>query len=514
MISKLVCLTSVGALLVACGDDPQPTADDTTGGTETSGPGSTSTVDPDTGDSQSSGIDPASTTGVDATTTDPDSTTGPEPVCGNGVVEGFEKCDGDDLDGFDCLLQGFEGGELGCTADCKLDTSACFFFICGNGTVQGMELCDGDEVGGMTCLDLGFDSGALVCNDFCNDYNTDGCGECGNLVVDGDEICEVGEIPDTETCDLYGFDSGEVGCGVSCEIDTATCGICGNAIKDGAESCDGADFGGATCAGIGLGGGTLGCTPACTYDFSGCDDQFGIACDPAMPFNCFVGAFMADASGFSGNLYAMSLDGTQTINYGPLGAAVTGLAFHPNGTLYGVDPNTAQLGIVDPNTVSFAPVGTLQTAGGITHFNVPDIAFMGTQLIGWSENGDDLVLIDHTSGQVTVVTSPQGSFGTGMTYNSTTDEILLAPSGSNGTLYTVSAAGMVTPGPNLGGVQSKVKGLAFHNGLLYGFDTNFGIAGNFVTYNPSTGAMNVLGPAPSMNIDSIAIYDLGNLAAP
>jgi hypothetical protein len=209
----------------------------------------------------------------------------------------------------------------------------------------------------------------------------------------------------------------------------------------------------------------------------------------------------------------MSLDGSQTIDYGTLGISITGLAFHPDGTLYGVAPQTGQLVTIDPATVSFNVVGSLQTAGGIFHSKVPDIAVMGTQLVGWTRNNDDFVLIDHTTAVVTPIASPQFVWGPGIAYNSATGQILLAANGSTGPLYTVNpATGAVTAGPILQGVQSNVKGMSYKDGLLYGFDSGFGFAGNFVTYNPTTGAMNVLGTAPSSSIDAVAIYDPGNVA--
>src|SRR5262249_56736562 len=49
-------------------------------------------------------------------------------VCGNGVKETGEACDGADLGGQTCesVTSGFvHGGTIVCTADCKLDTSDC-----------------------------------------------------------------------------------------------------------------------------------------------------------------------------------------------------------------------------------------------------------------------------------------------------------------------------------------------------------------------------------------------------
>ncbi len=48
-------------------------------------------------------------------------------------------------------------------------------------------------------------------------------------------------------------------------------GICGDGVRGPGESCDGTDLGGADCESeTGVAGGTLGCTPACTVDLSGC----------------------------------------------------------------------------------------------------------------------------------------------------------------------------------------------------------------------------------------------------
>lgn len=49
---------------------------------------------------------------------------------------------------------------------------------------------------------------------------------------------------------------------------------CGNGARDGVEQCDGADLGGATCSSelplLAPVGGSLACTPQCTFDVSGC----------------------------------------------------------------------------------------------------------------------------------------------------------------------------------------------------------------------------------------------------
>jgi hypothetical protein len=61
------------------------------------------------------------------------------PVCGNGVIEGGEVCEFNNLNGQTCQSQGFVGGQLSCkVGTCVFDTSGCFatrFVDNGDGTV-------------------------------------------------------------------------------------------------------------------------------------------------------------------------------------------------------------------------------------------------------------------------------------------------------------------------------------------------------------------------------------------
>ncbi len=49
------------------------------------------------------------------------------------------------------------------------------------------------------------------------------------------------------------------------------CGDAGVCCTPRSEPCDGSDLGGATCASVGYGGGTLACEPGCTFAVRGCD---------------------------------------------------------------------------------------------------------------------------------------------------------------------------------------------------------------------------------------------------
>jgi hypothetical protein len=46
-------------------------------------------------------------------------------LCGDGIVDTTEECDGEDLAGASCSTQGYSGGSLTCRSSCEFNTSAC-----------------------------------------------------------------------------------------------------------------------------------------------------------------------------------------------------------------------------------------------------------------------------------------------------------------------------------------------------------------------------------------------------
>lgn len=73
---------------------------------------------------------PGTTTGVPDTTTGVPDTTTNDPtnvaMCGNGVIDGTEQCDGANLNGFTCEALGNAGGTLQCDpVTCTFDTQLC-----------------------------------------------------------------------------------------------------------------------------------------------------------------------------------------------------------------------------------------------------------------------------------------------------------------------------------------------------------------------------------------------------
>lgn len=118
------------------GDDPttasDPTADDGVSSTPTTVDVSATSATEDDGDGSTSS-DPATTSSDDGSSADgtSESTESTEStdggsVCGNGIREGDEQCDGDDLDGMTCLEHPeFSSGTMGCDQFCVFNTTQC-----------------------------------------------------------------------------------------------------------------------------------------------------------------------------------------------------------------------------------------------------------------------------------------------------------------------------------------------------------------------------------------------------
>jgi hypothetical protein len=95
----------------------------------------------------------------------------------------------------------------------------------------------------------------------------DDCGEVGCPVVSEavkcPGTCGNGSIDPGEQCDDA---VASAACTGTCRLRTT----CGNGVVDPGEDCDGADLDGADCTDVGFTGGTLACSPSCTFDVDGC----------------------------------------------------------------------------------------------------------------------------------------------------------------------------------------------------------------------------------------------------
>lgn len=253
------------------------------------------------------------------------SSCGPPPVCGDGMAQGDEECDGSDLDGYSCADFGWEfveaGGTLGCNDNCTHDTSGCYF--CGDGKLQPGEVCDGSEFAD-SCESLGYGPGTLTC-DGCTAVGVDDC--CGDGVIGPRQDCE-GDDLGGESCESLGFAGGELSCSDECGFDTSECipkPTCGDGVIEAPEECEGDDLAGQTCASLtGALSGELSCHPtSCMFVTDDCDlfcgngviDK-GEQCDgaPAPDASCIA---LGYAGGETGCNDACEVDASSGIELSP-----------------------------------------------------------------------------------------------------------------------------------------------------------------------------------------------------
>jgi len=208
----------------------------------------------------------------------------PVSFCGNGLIEGQETCDGSNLNLQTCKTLKYAGGVLACNAvTCQFNTAGCTGTptLCGNGKIDAAagEECDGTLLGGFTCVGKGYASGTLGCTTQCK-HDTSKCvavSFCGNGVIEGQETCD-GAALNNQTCTNIGqgFTGGTLACGTTCQLNTSGCtggsstATCGDGVINGLDQCDGSQLGGYTCVGLNYTGGTLSCNTNCTFNTSSC----------------------------------------------------------------------------------------------------------------------------------------------------------------------------------------------------------------------------------------------------
>jgi len=128
--------------------------------------------------------------------------------------------------------------------------------VCGDGVINGVEVCDGDLLNSQTCSNFGFDSGTLSCNSECTGYDLsqcfnqpvcNTCSQCDSIFDTcteqkchndcGSECYYRGEIPLFEDCisltdacseitqcsDYSNYECGNNPCNLNCTWDGVTC---------------------------------------------------------------------------------------------------------------------------------------------------------------------------------------------------------------------------------------------------------------------------------------------------
>jgi hypothetical protein len=243
-------------------------------------------------------------------------------TCGNGMIDGDEACDGQDLGGMTCAT----GGTLACTVGCTLDTTGCT--VDPNAAIVRLNEIVGDDVpvgpfagvpdaielynAGRASADL---SGWRVSDDpslpddksYVFPDGTSLAPATWLVLVRLDEATGEGDFPfgisgsKPETLTLVDADGAAVDVTSFLGPDAAvswcrlpdgegewqTCGqtlgesnagddplpSCGDGTVSDEEECDGTDLGGlGSCADVDPTlEGTLACSPLCTIDLSGCE---------------------------------------------------------------------------------------------------------------------------------------------------------------------------------------------------------------------------------------------------
>jgi hypothetical protein len=177
-----------GAAATSDADSETSTGDDPTTGITTVDPDGAAETSTTFGDPTQSPTDTTmvdSTTGGaatgDSTTGESSSSTGPAPMCGDGMIDAGEACDGADLGGEDCMSQGFVGGRLACLGDCSgLDSTGC---MAGGGDCCAAHMATGCDDAGCEGVICGFDA-------YCCDIEWDGI--CANEAIANPACVDVG----------------------------------------------------------------------------------------------------------------------------------------------------------------------------------------------------------------------------------------------------------------------------------------------------------------------------------
>jgi len=155
-------------------------------------------------------------------------------VCGNNERQGWEVCDGVDLNGETCNDQGYSNsGSLSCGVTClSFNISGCTT-TCNDGNIEPTETCD---MNNQSCTINNY-QGNQSCNSTCNGWqNCIPYEICGDTIINGLEECDTTTM---DTCISNSYDGGSLTCGIDCNFNFTQCTTTNNnGLISPAEECD------------------------------------------------------------------------------------------------------------------------------------------------------------------------------------------------------------------------------------------------------------------------------------
>lgn len=234
--------------------------------------------------------------------------------------------------------------------------------------------------------------------------------------------------------------------------------------------------------------------------FSGLAAAFGAAL--AVMFAGAASAqtlYGASGNNVVSNLYTINPATGVSAVVGPIGYAVTGLAYNSStGVMYGSTSSNSPVAsnsIITINLTSGA--GTLVGSTGLSG-PVADLAWSGSVMYGWSEGTDDLVTINLATGAGTIVSdSGVGTSGDSMSFVGGVLYGALA-----GTWYSINTTtGIPTAIAPVTGVGGNANGGTTQPGTNVFFSS--ANDGNLYTINVATGVGTLVGNPGIPNFDAI-----------
>jgi hypothetical protein len=349
----------------------------------------------------------------------------------------------------------------------------------------------------------------------------------GDVIDAGIQIdAEVAEICD-DGADNDG--DGDADCDDSdCVGNTACPEICDDGIDNDGD--DALDCGDSDCLG----------DAACPEI---CDD--GLDNDGDEATDCDDGDCLSDAAcatlfvatgarGTIGSLFRVDPATAEFVEVAPLTIGYTGLAFAPDGTLFGAtafDPGVParrpELGLgagsrgprhalggggglrelrtINPVDGTEEIIAPIDDGSGET-FNIADITFVGKRLIGWADPGlDDPVEINTATGVPTILGPGTNSGGSGMAADGD-GNVFIVPLSTDEVFQVDPIAGGVTSlGVLIGVPLDRINAMTFLNGTLFAVTMDNSSPRNATLISIDLGTLEVteLGPLPP-DVDSIA----------